>query len=94
MFRRGPPPPTFEEEVMMKNALVQAKGQSIIFEKATKLCFQRCIGKMNEPEMNVGEMTCVDRCFSKFSESAELLMKLSEQMEQEMLAQQQQQQMR
>lgn len=34
------------------------------------MCFQKCVLKMSgDSDLNVGEMTCVDRCVSKYMEA-------------------------
>lgn len=39
----------------------------------TKTCFTKCIGKFNEPDLQVGEMTCTDRCVGKYMQAAETI---------------------
>ena len=38
----------------------------------SNLCFKKCVVKMSgESDLSVGEMTCVDRCVSKYIEAQE-----------------------
>lgn len=30
------------------------------------LCYQKCVSQYKEPDMNVGELSCVDRCVAKY----------------------------
>eukprot|EP00636_Phaeomonas_parva_P002341 CAMPEP_0118859074 /NCGR_PEP_ID=MMETSP1163-20130328/5476_1 /TAXON_ID=124430 /ORGANISM="Phaeomonas parva, Strain CCMP2877" /LENGTH=99 /DNA_ID=CAMNT_0006792607 /DNA_START=166 /DNA_END=465 /DNA_ORIENTATION=- len=40
-----------------------------MFTRMNKACFQKCIQKVKEGDLQVGEMTCIDRCVGKFMEA-------------------------
>lgn len=33
------------------------------------LCFEKCVSRYNDNDLNLGEMSCVDRCVGKYLES-------------------------
>ena len=37
-----------------------------MFNKMTEQCFRKCVAMYHEPELSVGEATCVDRCVHKY----------------------------
>ena len=38
-----------------------------MFNKMVKNCFRKCVPKLREePDLNVAEMTCTDRCVAKY----------------------------
>ena len=40
-------------------------------------CFPQCVVRYIEADLNVGEMSCVDRCASKFMEASELVAQIN-----------------
>ncbi|VEU33691.1 unnamed protein product [Pseudo-nitzschia multistriata] len=68
-----------------------------LFNKIASTCFSKCASrKHKEPDLSLGEMTCADRCVSKYLEGQErigvVLQKANEEQAQQMAAQQQMQQ--
>ena len=58
-------------EEQQKMAFAQQKMEiaftTNMFNKMVKNCFRKCVPKLTEePDLNVAEMTCVDRCVSKY----------------------------
>jgi hypothetical protein len=78
--------------------LVEAKYQveavTDMFQRMSKTCFEKCLGKHKDNQLNVGEQSCIDRCVVKYIETQTTVgLKLREGMEaqaQMMMAQQQQ----
>ena len=45
-----------------------------LFNKIASTCFEKCVSrKHKEPDLALGEMTCTDRCVSKYLESQQLV---------------------
>ena len=45
-----------------------------LFNKIAATCFQKCANrKHKEPDLSLGEMTCADRCVSKYLEGQQLI---------------------
>jgi len=68
-----------------------------LFNKIASECFQKCASrKHKEPDLSLGEMTCTDRCVSKYLEGQQLigvvLQKANEQQAQQQAAMQSMQQ--
>ncbi|CAN0369877.1 unnamed protein product [Ascophyllum nodosum] len=62
---------------------------SDLFTKMSNLCFKKCVVKMSgESDLSVGEMTCVDRCVSKYIEAQEKIGVILKDAEESMAAQQ------
>mmetsp|Transcript_31169 Transcript_31169/g.73455 ORF Transcript_31169/g.73455 Transcript_31169/m.73455 type:complete len:104 (+) Transcript_31169:156-467(+) len=68
-----------------------------LFNKIASTCFSKCASrKHKEPDLSLGEMTCADRCVSKYLEGQErigvVLQKANEAQMQQVAASQQMQQ--
>lgn len=46
--------------------IVEMKGMADCFAKMTESCYSKCIPNVHESKLSVGEMSCVDRCVSKY----------------------------
>mmetsp|Transcript_16315 Transcript_16315/g.37749 ORF Transcript_16315/g.37749 Transcript_16315/m.37749 type:complete len:102 (+) Transcript_16315:105-410(+) len=45
-----------------------------LFNKIAATCFQKCANrKHKEPDLSLGEMTCTDRCVTKYLEGQQLI---------------------
>jgi len=59
----------------------------------TRLCHAKCVAKHSEADLNIGEMSCVDRCVSKYMQAqqkvGDVLKKVEDQMKTQQAAQQQ-----
>jgi import inner membrane translocase subunit TIM10 len=66
-----------------------------LFNKIASSCFNKCASrKHREPDLSLGEMTCTDRCVSKYLEGQQLIgVVLQKANEQQMQQQQAMQQM-
>ena len=64
-----------------------------LFNKIAASCFQKCASrKHREPDLSLGEMTCTDRCVSKYLEGQQLIGAVLQRANEEQAAQQQQMQ--
>mmetsp|Transcript_54269 Transcript_54269/g.141416 ORF Transcript_54269/g.141416 Transcript_54269/m.141416 type:complete len:87 (-) Transcript_54269:100-360(-) len=46
--------------------VAEMKGMADCFARMTTCCYGKCIANVREEKMSVGEMSCVDRCVSKY----------------------------
>ena len=61
--------------------------QLFAFRRIAETCFEKCTKKFSNPEYEVGELTCIDRCTFKYMESHEKMLKMSEEWRQQQEAQ-------
>lgn len=57
------------------------------FHKMSKSCFKKCVVKQNEPDLAVGEMSCIDRCVGKYMNAQEKVGLVMNNFEKQMKAQ-------
>ena len=61
-----------------------------LFNKIAASCFQKCTSaKHREPDLSLGEMTCTDRCVSKYLECQERIGSVLQKANEAQMAQQQ-----
>mmetsp|Transcript_70918 Transcript_70918/g.154066 ORF Transcript_70918/g.154066 Transcript_70918/m.154066 type:complete len:95 (+) Transcript_70918:53-337(+) len=46
--------------------VAEMKGMADCFARMTSSCYAKCIAGVHEDKLSVGEMSCVDRCVSKY----------------------------
>mmetsp|Transcript_79224 Transcript_79224/g.183847 ORF Transcript_79224/g.183847 Transcript_79224/m.183847 type:complete len:97 (-) Transcript_79224:226-516(-) len=46
--------------------VAEMKGMADCFARMTTSCYSKCIANVREEKLGVGEMSCVDRCVSKY----------------------------
>mmetsp|Transcript_11537 Transcript_11537/g.18517 ORF Transcript_11537/g.18517 Transcript_11537/m.18517 type:complete len:104 (+) Transcript_11537:114-425(+) len=64
-----------------------------LFNKIASSCFQKCASRRHrEPDLSLGEMTCTDRCVSKYLEGQQLIGAVLQKANEEQAQQQQQMQ--
>ena len=47
-------------------AIAEMKGLADTFSRMSQSCYRKCIPNVKEAALAVGEMSCVDRCVSKY----------------------------
>lgn len=78
-------------------AQTEMEMYNVLFNKISSTCFKKCASrKHKEPDLHLGEMSCIDRCVSKYMEAQEkvglVLQKANEKQAAEMQQRQQMQQ--
>mmetsp|Transcript_190 Transcript_190/g.196 ORF Transcript_190/g.196 Transcript_190/m.196 type:complete len:103 (-) Transcript_190:397-705(-) len=77
-------------------AKTEMEMYTVLFNNLTMSCFNKCASrKHKEPDLQLGEMSCIDRCVSKYMEAQEkigvVLQKANESQAQQMQQMQQMQ---
>ena len=53
-------------------AQTEMEMYQVLFTKLTSSCFNKCASrKHKDPDLQLGEMSCIDRCVSKYMEAQE-----------------------
>ena len=65
--QRGSQQPSQQSQIMM--AKVEMASYADLFERLSRVCFQKCKFKYNDGQLNVGEMSCIDRCAGKYMQA-------------------------
>lgn len=50
----------------MQVAVAEMRGLADTFSKMSDTCWKKCIPSIKESALTIGEMSCTDRCVSKF----------------------------
>jgi import inner membrane translocase subunit TIM10 len=56
-------------------------------EMLSRVCFQKCKFKYNDGQLNVGEMSCIDRCSGKYMQAYQSLGVKMAEVEKDIMAQ-------
>ena len=59
--------PSQQSQLMM--AKIEMASYADLFKRLSRVCFQKCKFKYNDGQLNVGEMSCIDRCAGKYMEA-------------------------
>mmetsp|Transcript_10732 Transcript_10732/g.15992 ORF Transcript_10732/g.15992 Transcript_10732/m.15992 type:complete len:95 (+) Transcript_10732:18-302(+) len=44
-----------------------------LYDSLSKNCFKKCVTRFSQPDLAVGELTCVDRCTLKYMATAKIV---------------------
>jgi import inner membrane translocase subunit TIM10 len=79
--------PIFHESSV---SFIAASRNVDLFNKIAASCFQKCTSaKHRDPDLTLGEMTCTDRCVSKYLECQERIGSVLQKANEAQIAQQQ-----
>ena len=84
-------PPPASANPQLKMAAIEMEGMTDMFARMRDLCFDKCLCIKHvfpDADLNVGEMSCTDRCAGKFMEVQTRVGQGMQQLQQEQAAQQ------
>lgn len=81
----APQPPSPQQSELML-AKVNMQSYADLFERMSRVCFHKCKFKYNDGQLNVGEMSCTDRCAGKYMQAFSALSVKMEAVEKELVA--------
>ncbi|MCD7467058.1 protein transporter tim10 [Datura stramonium] len=68
------PPTEIEKQKIFDMAEKEMEYRVEFFNKLTGTCFNKCVEKKyKEPELYMGENTCIDRCVSKYQQVTNII---------------------
>ena len=73
----------------LEQAKLEVKMMNDMFSRMNATCFKKCAIKFHENDLNVGEMTCIDRCAGKYFEASQRCLIEVQNFEKQLVAQQQ-----
>lgn len=79
------PQPAQANQLMM--AKIEMQSYADLFERLSRTCFQKCKFKYTDGQLNVGEMSCIDRCSGKYMQAYSALGVKMAQVEKDIMAQ-------
>jgi len=59
------------DAAQMEAAMFELKTISDMYQKMSAACFRKCVLSLSEAELNVGELSCTDRCVAKYLQAQE-----------------------
>ncbi|CEL98057.1 unnamed protein product [Vitrella brassicaformis CCMP3155] len=75
-------PPNAEQIDPVMVAVTEMQGLADLFSRMQNVCWSKCIPNVREGILAMGEMSCVDRCVSKYFDVHKMVgEKLQEQMQ-------------
>lgn len=72
----------------VKIAVAELEVMGDMFTKMSQTCWAKCVTKHREGDLTVGEMTCVDRCTSKYMSAHKVIGEVIEKTQKELEASQ------